>query len=45
TLLSDAIEWAKPQKHPITILPGANHFFTGYLKQLRQIITRFIIMK
>ncbi|MFE1607117.1 hydrolase, partial [Acinetobacter baumannii] len=22
-----------------------NHFFTGYLKQLRQIITRFIIMK
>ncbi|MFX5489188.1 hydrolase, partial [Acinetobacter baumannii] len=25
--------------------PGANHFFTGYLKQLRQIITRFIIMK
>ncbi|EPX2413446.1 alpha/beta hydrolase, partial [Acinetobacter baumannii] len=21
------------------------HFFTGYLKQLRQIITRFIIMK
>ncbi len=21
-----------PQKHPITILPGANHFLTGYLK-------------
>ena len=42
TLLSDMITWAKPQKHPITILPGANHFFTGYLKQLRQIITRFL---
>ena len=42
TLLSDMIAWAKPQKHPITILPGANHFFTGYLKQLRQIITRFL---
>ena len=42
TLLSDMIAWAKPQKHPITILPGANHFFTGYLKQLRQVIARFL---
>ncbi|MEG0198514.1 MAG: hydrolase, partial [Acinetobacter sp.] len=42
TLLSDMVAWAKPQKHPITILPGANHFFTGYLKQLRQVITRFL---
>ena len=42
TLLSDMIAWAKPQKHPITILPGANHFFTGYLKQLKQVISRFL---
>lgn len=42
TLLSDMIAWAKPQKHPITILPGANHFFTGYLKQLRQVIAHFL---
>lgn len=42
TLLSDLIAWAKPQKHPITIMPGANHFFTGYLKQLRQVITRYL---
>ena len=42
TLLSDMITWAKPQKHPITILPGANHFFTGYLKQLKQVIARFL---
>lgn len=41
TLLSDMIAWAKPQKHPITILPGANHFFTGYLKQLRQIFSHY----
>lgn len=42
TLLSDMIEWAKPQRHLVTILPGANHFFTGYLKQLRIAITRFL---
>lgn len=42
TLLSDMVKWAKPQKHPITIFPGANHFFTGYLKQLRQVISQYI---
>jgi len=44
TLLSDMIEWAKPQRHLVTILPGANHFFTGYLKQLRIAITRFLTL-
>lgn len=43
TLLSDLIEWAKPQRHLVTVLPGANHFFTGYLKQLRIAISRFLI--
>lgn len=42
TRLTDLIAWAKPQRHLITILPGANHFFTGYLKQLRLAISRFI---
>jgi alpha/beta superfamily hydrolase len=42
TLLSDMIQWAKPQRHLVTVLPGANHFFTGYLKQLRIAITRFL---
>lgn len=42
TLLSDMITWAKPQRHLVTVLPGANHFFTGYLKQLRIAITRFL---
>ena len=42
TLLSDLIVWAKPQRHLITILPGANHFFTGYLKQLRTAISRYL---
>ena len=44
TLLSDCIAWAKPQKHLITIFPGANHFFTGYLKQLRIAISRFLLI-
>ena len=43
TLLSDLIEWAKPQRHLLTILPGANHFFTGYLKQLRIAISRYLV--
>lgn len=42
TLLHDVIAWATPQKLPITILPGANHFFTGYLKPLKREIERFM---
>ncbi|MDO4223654.1 MAG: alpha/beta hydrolase [Acinetobacter sp.] len=44
TLLSDLIAWAAPQKHPITILPAANHFFTGHLKPLKTVIYRFLGM-
>ncbi|TCB80659.1 alpha/beta hydrolase [Acinetobacter sp. ANC 4173] len=44
TLLSDMIAWAKPQRHLVTVLPGANHFFTGYLKQLRIAISRFLLV-
>ncbi|MDR6630566.1 alpha/beta superfamily hydrolase [Acinetobacter lwoffii] len=44
TLLSDMIEWAKPQRHLVTVLPGANHFFTGYLKQLRIAMTRYLAL-
>ncbi len=44
TKLNDLIEWAKPQRHIITVLPGANHFFTGYLKQLRIAISRFLLV-
>lgn len=44
TLLSDMLAWAKPQRHLVTVLPGANHFFTGYLKQLRIAIARFLLV-
>lgn len=39
--LADVIAWAKPQKHPITIMPGANHFFTGYLHQIEAVIDQY----
>lgn len=42
-LLQDVIDWAKPQRHPITIMPGANHFFTGYLTPLKAIIDRYYV--
>lgn len=44
TLLSDMMAWAKPQRHLVTVLPGANHFFTGYLKQLRIAMARFLTL-
>lgn len=39
--LQDVIRWATPQRHPIIIMPGANHFFTGYLNQLRREINHY----
>lgn len=37
--LSDVLAWAKPQKLPITVVPGAGHFFHGDLIKLQQIVT------
>ena len=45
TLLSDLMLWARPQRHLITVLPGANHYFTGYLNQLRLAISRFLLVR
>ncbi|TCM60477.1 hypothetical protein EC844_1324 [Acinetobacter calcoaceticus] len=42
TLLEDLMLWARPQRHLVTVLPGANHYFTGYLNQLRLAISRFL---
>lgn len=42
TKLEDLLHWARPQRHLITVLPGANHYFTGYLNQLRLAISRFL---
>lgn len=36
--LQDVLAWARPQKLPVTVIPGAGHFFHGDLMKLHQII-------
>jgi alpha/beta superfamily hydrolase len=37
--LAAVFDWARPQSLPVTVLPGAGHFFHGQLPVLRQIVT------
>jgi alpha/beta superfamily hydrolase len=39
--LADVLAWAKPRQLPVTVLPGAGHFFHGYLPTLQRVVTRF----
>lgn len=36
--LPAVLDWARPQHRPITVVPGADHFFTGKLPILRQLV-------
>ena len=36
--LADVMQWARPQRLPIVVLPGAVHFFHGRLEQLKEIV-------
>jgi uncharacterized protein len=36
--LPDVLTWARPQKLPVVVLPGAGHFFHGNLVELQRII-------
>jgi uncharacterized protein len=36
--LAAIFDWARPQSLPVTVLPGAGHFFHGLLPTLRQIV-------
>jgi alpha/beta superfamily hydrolase len=36
--LSACFDWARPQALPVTVLPGAGHFFHGALPVLKQIV-------
>ena len=36
--LEALFEWARPQSLPVTVLPGAGHFFHGQLPVLKQIV-------
>ena len=36
--LSDVMDWARPQHTPVTVFPGAGHFFHGDLVRLKNVI-------
>ena len=37
--LTAVLDWARPIALPVTVLPGAGHFFHGQLSVLKQIVT------
>ncbi|BAN34007.1 alpha/beta hydrolase [Sulfuricella denitrificans skB26] len=36
--LTDVLDWARPQNLPLTVVPGAGHFFHGQLTLLARIV-------
>jgi alpha/beta superfamily hydrolase len=38
--LAAVFDWARPQALPVTVLPGAGHFFHGQLTVLKHIVVR-----
>jgi len=39
--LAEVFAWARVNQQTVTVLPGAGHFFHGYLPKLQQVVTRF----
>jgi hypothetical protein len=37
--LADVLDWARPQGLPLTVVPGASHFFHGQLPLLAQLVS------
>ena len=37
--LADVLDWARPQSLPLTVVPGAGHFFHGQLNLLASIVS------
>ena len=40
--LSAAMDWARPQVLPVTVVPGGGHFFHGQLPLLRDLVARHL---
>lgn len=36
--LKDVLDWARPQKLPVVVFPGAGHFFHGALTELQRVV-------
>ena len=41
-LLADVMDWARPQALPVTVMPGAGHFFHGQLPLLKNLVVRHL---
>ena len=41
--LADVMDWARPQKLPVTVIPGVEHFFHGQLPLLRSLVARHLL--
>jgi len=39
-LLSDVLDWARPDHIPVTVVPATGHFFHGQLPLLKQLVGR-----
>ena len=39
---SAALDWARPQRLPITVVPGGEHFFHGQLPLLKNLVLRHL---
>lgn len=40
--LASVLDWARPQHMPVTVVPGAGHYFHGQLALLREIVLRHL---
>lgn len=40
--LASVLDWARPQALPVTVVPGAGHFFHGQLALLREVVLRHL---
>jgi alpha/beta superfamily hydrolase len=41
--LANVMDWARPQKLPVTVIPGVEHFFHGQLTLLRSLVVRHLV--
>lgn len=41
--LADVMDWARPQRLPVTVIPGVEHFFHGQLNLLRSLVVRHLM--
>lgn len=43
--LSAVLSWARPSAHPVVVVPGRDHFFTGHLPVLRTLVMDYMTQR